>query len=133
MQSRSSSGRFVKNQISNNFRKVKMNLPKEIARALYQEVEVETTEVKKRTPVSPHGGHLRGSVHQVGPFFRGNTIYSTIVAGGIAASYAIYVHEILTNFHRVGQAKYLESVIMESRAYIAARVAKRIEFNRLLA
>jgi hypothetical protein len=128
--SRDSSGRFVKNQISGNLRKVKKNLPQEIARALYQEVEVEVTEVKKRTPVDK--GPLRASVHQEGPFFEGDRLYSKIVAGGVAAPYAIFVHENLEAFHKVGQAKYLESVILESRAYMAARVALRMDMNRLL-
>jgi hypothetical protein len=36
------------------------------------------------------------------------------------------VHEDLDAFHKVGQAKYLESVIMESRGFIGARVARRL-------
>jgi hypothetical protein len=104
--------------------------PDEVARALYQETEVEVKEVKMRTPVDT--GTLRGTVHQVGPFRNGRMIYSLIAAGGPAAPYAIYVHENLEAHHPVGQAKFIESVIMESRPYLAARVAKRIELNRAL-
>ncbi len=129
MQSRDQSGKFVKNTLSEGLRRVKKNLPQEIGRALYQETEIERTEVVKRTPVDH--GDLRASERTLGPFFEGDRIYTQIVAGGPSAPYAIYVHEILTAFHKVGQSKFLESVIMESRAFIAARVARRVEINRL--
>lgn len=104
--------------------------PDEIKGALYVETEVEVTEVKKRTPVDK--GPLRSSIHQEGPFREGRRVYTKIVAGGPAAPYAIYVHEDLEAFHKVGQAKYIESVIMESRAYMGARVAKRIDLSRAI-
>lgn len=89
---------------------------------------MEATEVKKRTPVDK--GTLRGTVHVVGPVREGKRIYTLIACGGPSAPYAVYVHENLEAFHKVGQAKFLESVIMESRAYMGARVAKRMELNR---
>lgn len=104
--------------------------PDEVMRALYQETEVEVKEVKQRTPVDT--GTLRNTVHQVGPSRNGSKIYSLIAAGGPSAPYAIYVHEDLDVFHKVGQAKFIESVIMEARPYLAARVAKRIELNRAI-
>lgn len=57
-------------------------------------------------------------------------VWTNIVAGGPSAPYAIYVHEDLEAFHKVGQAKYIESVLMESRPFMAARVAKRIDLNK---
>jgi hypothetical protein len=105
--------------------------PDEVGRALYIETGTETTEVKRRTPVDK--GTLRASIHQVGPIRNGRTIYTLIVAGGPAAPYAIFVHEDLDAFHKVGQAKYIESVILESRSSMGARVAKRIDLNRALA
>jgi hypothetical protein len=42
------------------------------------------------------------------------------------------VHEDLTALHKIGQAKYLESVIMESRPFMAARVARRMDLNKAL-
>lgn len=110
---------------------LKKNLPEVIGAALYQETGVEATEVKKRTPVDK--GALRASVHVEGPFRDGRAVWCNIVAGGPAAPYALFVHENPDAFHKVGQWKYLESVIMESRAYMGARVAKRIELNRALA
>jgi hypothetical protein len=104
--------------------------PDEVARALFIETEIETTEVKRRTPVDK--GTLRGTVHTVGPFRQFRKIYTLIAAGGPSAPYAIYVHENLEAHHTVGQAKFIESVVLESRAYIAQRVAKRIDLNRAL-
>jgi hypothetical protein len=109
--------------------------PDEVGRALFQESQVELTEVKRRTPVDR--GNLRSSEHVVGPVIinQGGSrlVYCLIVAGGPSAPYAVYVHEDPDAFHKVGQWKYIESVIMESRQYMAARVAKRIELNRALA
>lgn len=117
--------------MQNKLKNLKRKFPDEIIRALYVETEVEVKEVKMRTPVDK--GPLRASVHQVGPTRQGRTIYSLIAAGGPAAPYAIYVHENLEAFHKVGQAKFIESVILESRPSMGARVAKRIELQRALA
>lgn len=113
--------------------------PDEVGRALYLETEIEATEVKRRTPVwnpdnpVPHGhvpGSLRASIHVVGPIRVGDAVYTLIVAGGTAAPYALYVHEDLEAFHKTGQAKYIESVILESAPYILQRVARRVDLNR---
>lgn len=109
--------------------------PDRVGAALRQETEIETTEAKRRTPVyvgptgpgKPVPGLLRASVHAEGPFREGSRIYCQIVAGGAAGAYAIPQHENLSYFHRIGQAKYIESVVMESRNFIAARVAKRLK------
>lgn len=111
-------------------KRLAQRFPDEVGRGLYIETEVEATEVKKRTPVDK--GPLRASIHQIGPFREGRRIYTMIVVGGTSAPYAIYVHEDLEAFHPVGQAKFLESVILESRPHMGARVAKRIELNRAL-
>jgi hypothetical protein len=111
-------------------RRMAEKFPDEVVRALYVETEVEVKEVKMRTPVDR--GTLRGTVHQVGPYRNGRFIYTLIAAGGPSAPYAIYVHENLEVLHRVGGAKFIESVIMESRPYLAARIAKRIDLNRLV-
>ena len=79
------------------------NLPDEVAPALYQEAQIEA--------------------------IKGRDISVTIVVGGPAASYAIYVHEDLDAWHDVGQAKFLESTINESKPFMARRVGKRIKLN----
>lgn len=111
--------------------RLQRKFPDEVVRALRVEAEIEAKEVKRRTPVDR--GPLRASVHVVGPTRMGNRIVVFIAVGGAAAPYAIYVHEDLEAFHKVGQAKFIESVILESRPYMAARVAKRIELHRALA
>ena len=113
--------------------------PERVAEALYQEAQIEMTEAKRRTPVDvnytggrkpPHPGQLRASgiVHQ--PIREGKSISVTLSFGGGAIDYAIWVHEIEENFHPVGQWKYLESVLNESRSHMAARIAKRIDLGR---
>src|SRR5690348_14488142 len=98
--------------------KFAQKFPDEVIRALYVETEIEVTEVKRRTPVDK--GALRASVHQVGPTRVWRKISTQIVAGGPSAPYAIFVHENPDAIHPVGQWKFLESVILESRQYLAA-------------
>lgn len=121
-------------------KKLQTQFPFVIAAALYAEGQIETTECKKRTPVwnssrpAPSGvipGALRASVHLEGPFIEGNRIWVTIVAGGVAGAYAMRQHEELEWFHKDGQAKYIESVINESREYMAARVAARLDITKV--
>lgn len=110
--------------------RLRQRFPDEVGLALRQESEVEATEVKRRTPVDK--GNLRGSIHVVGPIRLGRRIWTKIVAGGPAAPYAFFVHEDPDAFHKVGQWKYLESVIRESAPHMGARVARRIDLNRAL-
>jgi hypothetical protein len=53
------------------------------------------------------------------------------IATGRQAPYAIYVHENPDAIHPVGQWKFMESVIDESRPHMAERLAARIHFNRM--
>lgn len=125
-----SSGAGLKGGASfkNNVKRFGVKFPDEVGRALYIETEIELKEVKRRTPVDT--GELRASEHVVGPTRKFRTIFTEIVAGGPAAPYAIYVHEDEFAIHKVGQWKFIESVILESRPFMAERVAKRIEINR---
>lgn len=126
----------VKDMI-NRIRAFQEKFPDRVVAALRVEAEIETTEAKKRTPVytgptgpgKPIPGVLRNSVHLDGPHRDGRRIYAAIVAGGAAGAYAIPQHENLEFFHEVGQAKYIESVIMESRPYLAARIAARLRVS----
>jgi hypothetical protein len=95
-----------------------------LKRAMREEAEIEMTEAKRRTPVDT--GALRASGHVEGPDKNGQTFDVTWVFGGAAAPYAIYVHENEEAFHPVGQAKFLESVVNESRSSMAARLAARM-------
>lgn len=126
-------------EMARKLRDVAKRYPDLVTKALRIEAEIEATEVKKRTPVytgptgpgKPIPGLLRGSVHVRGPFREGRRIYAIIVAGGAAGAYAWPQHEHLDWYHEIGQAKYIESVIMESRQYMGARIARRVQLAKL--
>jgi len=101
------------------------SVPQKVAAALYAEASNILTEAQKRTPVE--FGTLRASGHVVGPTTEGGNVSVIIAFGGPAAPYAVYVHENMEAHHNVGQAKYLESVIVESSPKLAARVAARVK------
>lgn len=112
--------------------RIARQFPDQVAAALTEEAEIEATEVRRRTPVAT--GALKGTIHVVPPErtgFAGRDIEAYVVAGGVAAPYALVVHEDLEAFHPVGQAKYLESVILESRPFMGERIARRVQFTRL--
>jgi len=93
--------------------------------ALFYEMKYsELPEVQARTPVDT--GALVASEHAEGPFEVGSKVSATIVAGGPTAPYAVYVHEDLDAIHPVGEAKFVESVLKESKSFMAARVAARM-------
>lgn len=98
--------------------------PDRVGKALLAELKIELVEVVKRTP--KESGDLRDSEKVLGPIQEGKSLIGLIVAGGPDAPYATIVHEDLEAFHKVGQAKYIESVLLESRAFIGARIAKRL-------
>lgn len=60
-------------------------------------------------------GALRGSGHVTFPEVDGKSASVKIVYGGAAAPYAYEVHENLQAYHRVGQAKYLETAALAER------------------
>lgn len=103
--------------------------PDAVAKALYQEAQIEMTESKRRVPVDT--GTLRASGFVSEPEHPGTQVSVTLSYGGEAEQYAVIVHEDLEAYHLVGQAKYLESVLKESAPYMAERLARRIEFNKL--
>jgi hypothetical protein len=113
-----------KEEMKQKLSSVARNYPDRVGKALYMEMGVELNEVIKRTP--KESGDLRSTEKRIGPSQQGKSITVLIVAGGPEAPYALIVHEDLEAFHAIGQAKYLESVIMESRPYIGARVARRL-------
>lgn len=121
-------------QMIARIRKIADKFPDRVAKALYQEAQIEATEMKRRTPVdttpnAPHPGNLRNSIHVEEPERKGRRI-SVTIATGAQAPYAVYVHENLEAIHPIGQAKFMESVLDESRTYMAARLAKRIDLRK---
>jgi hypothetical protein len=109
-------------------RVVKHKYPDICARALYQEAQIEMTEAKRRTPVDT--GVLRASGFVQFPERKGRLIFITLAFGGAAETYAVIVHEDLEAHHRIGQAKFLESVLNESLPYMASRIARRIALDK---
>ena len=98
-------------------------IPIQAGVALFAEAQIDATESRRRTPVDT--GALRASHEVSKPKLIGD-IEVTISVGGPAAPYALVVHEDLEAFHKVGRAKYLESVVMESAPFMAKRVASRL-------
>ena len=115
---------FGRQSMSSRLGNVVKNYDTKVGNALYAEFGIEEVEVINRTP--KESGDLRDTIHRIGPRKTSNTISVLIVVGGPDAPYAIFVHEDTEAFHKVGQAKFLESVIMESRSFIGARVARRL-------
>ena len=77
------------------------------------------------TPVDT--GALRGSGGVSAPMQTQTGIGVDIFFGGPAAPYALYVHEIIGNYHNAPtQAKYLEQPFMERLPEIQANMARRI-------
>jgi hypothetical protein len=105
------------------------DLQRRQALALRQEAEIEMTESKKRCPVDV--GILRASGHVQPVIQNGGKTSVDLVYGGAAEDYAIVQHETPPEifYHRVGQWKFLESVLMESLPSMGARIAARIKEN----
>lgn len=115
----SASSEFIK-----NLKFWRSTFVRDVANAQYVETELLSTQVKYRTPVDT--GTLRSTVHAEGPFFRGNSIETRIVAGGPSAAYALFVHEMVWLHHKVGQAKFIESVLDENAFTMLGRIAIRV-------
>ena len=94
---------------------------KDVEAGLYQEGELVMARSVRRTPVDT--GNLRASAHVKRPETSGGKSTVTVAYG---TDYAIYVHEILTNEHPVGQAKFLESAVKEGMPGFIGRMKKRV-------
>lgn len=123
----SSGLRGVSDMVS-TLRKIAERFPDRVAAAIYQEAQIEMTESKRRVPVDT--GVLRASGFVAEPERKGKSISVTLSYGGAAEVYAIVQHENLEYFHRVGQAKFLESVLNESRPHMAGRIAARVHLDK---
>ena len=111
-------------EMAATLRQIAAKYPNVVARALYREAQIEMTESKRRVPVDT--GRLRASGFVDEPVIRGTNI-SVMLAYG--TDYAVAVHENLSAYHKIGQAKYLESVLKESSPHMKARVAARINLE----
>lgn len=117
--------------MSGKIRAFAKQYPQRVASAAYIEMGIEATEMKRRTPVdtrpnAPHPGKLRNSIHVEEPEIdrRGVTV---IVATGADVPYDVYVHENPDAIHPIGQWKFMESVLQESRPHMNGRIARRVK------
>jgi hypothetical protein len=102
-------------------------LPSQLAAALYTEAVIIEHTSRERTPVLT--GALRASHETLEPVETQDEVSCTIQVGGPAIPYAIKIHESVEMFHRVGQAKFLESAVLEAKRGLAQRIAQRLEFK----
>ena len=106
-------------------RAAQLQAPKAVAIAIYEEANVIFAKSQVLVPVDT--GALRGSGGVSAIQGSGQGMYVDIFYGGPAASYALYVHEIIGNYHKPPtQAKYLEQPFMQSLAEIQNNISRRI-------
>ena len=103
----------------------KKDAPQAIAQAIWEEANVIFAKSQILVPVDT--GVLRGSGGVSAPQMGNQGYFVDIFYGGPAASYALYVHEIIGNYHKPPtQAKYLEQPFMQSLAEIQNNISRRI-------
>jgi len=96
-----------------------------MGQALYEEANVIFANSQVLVPVDT--GVLRGSGGVSAPQMGTRGYFVDIFYGGPAAPYALYVHEIIGNYHNPPtQAKYLERPLMDRIPAIQQNLAKRI-------
>ncbi len=97
-----------------------------LAAALFEEAKIEMAEAKRRTPFETGELQKSGTVHP--PEIKENEISVTMTFGETPPSseYAIFVHEDLDAIHPIGEAKFLETVVLESAGHMAERVGRRV-------
>ena len=106
-------------------RAAQLEAPKAVAQAIYEEAQVIFAKSQVLVPVDTSA--LRGSGDVSAIQGSGQGVYVDIFYGGPAAPYALYVHEIIGNYHKPPtQAKYLEQPFMQSLAEIQNNISRRI-------
>lgn len=115
-------------QLVGRLQKLSAEMYVAVERAAYVEMSVERQESMRRTPVKT--GALRSS-HTLKVTRNWREVTATIGVGGVAAPYAVHVHENLEALHPNGQAKFLESTIRESLPFLAARIARHLDVKGL--
>lgn len=111
-------------RLQHNFDLAPQKMQDALSAGLYQEAMIIIGEAKKRTPVDT--GRLRQTGYAAPPE---NGPRGPECECGFGTKYAVFVHEILSSYHPVGQAKFLESVVNERRRGYVSRLAKRTAQN----
>lgn len=105
-------------------------MPEKVGRALRAEMRIEMKTAHDRTPEDTGAlkdSYVLGPIEYWGKHVRVGIMVGGVSKKGIPVPYAIYVHEILDAIHPVGEAKFLERTLRESRPFMAERVARRLE------
>lgn len=99
--------------------------PQAIAQAIWEEANMIFAKSQILVPVDT--GVLRGSGGVSAPQMGNQGYFVDIFYGGPAAPYALYVHEIIGNYHNPPtQAKYLEQPLIEAMDGLQSRLKGRI-------
>lgn len=99
--------------------------PLAVAQAIWEEANLIFAKSQILVPVDT--GVLRGSGGVSAPQKGTAGYFVDIFYGGPAADYALYVHEIIGNYHKPPtQAKYLEQPFMEALPQIQNNISTRI-------
>ena len=112
-------------ELVNALKSGKESSPKAVAQAIWEEAN--TIFAKSQILVPVDTGVLRGSGGVSAPQMGNLGYFVDIFYGGPAAPYALFVHEIIGNYHKPPtQAKYLEQPLMESMDGLQQRIKGRI-------
>ena len=116
---------FGDQELVNALKAGKENTPRAIAQAIYEEANIIFAKSQILVPVDT--GILRGSGGVSAPQMGNQGDFVDIFYGGPAAPYALFVHEIIGNYHNPPtQAKYLEQPVMEAMSTIQENIKGRI-------
>lgn len=112
-------------ELLNLIRVAKERSPQVVAQAIWEQANLIFAKSQNLVPVDT--GVLRGSGGVSAPQSDASGIYVDIFYGGPAAPYALYVHEIIGNYHKSPtQAKYLEQPFMEAMTDVQKNITDRI-------
>ena len=124
-----SAGTYGFEELRRNIFNLIRALPDEIKRAQITEETGTLKLAQDRTPVKT--GDLKASGH-LGEYVVSGYESSIPIIFGIDLTYAIYVHENLEAHHDVGQAKFLESAVLDRILDKSKRMAASIQLERLI-
>lgn len=112
-------------ELQNVLKAAKDETPLAVAQAIWEEANLIFAKSQILVPVDTSA--LRGSGGVSAPQRGNNGYYVDIFYGGPAAPYALYVHEIIGNYHNPPtQAKYLEQPLVQAIPDIQNNLSRRI-------
>lgn len=112
-------------ELQNALRVAQEKSPLAVAQAIWEQANLIFAKSQVLVPVDT--GVLRGSGGVSAPQQGASGYYVDIFYGGPAAPYALYVHEIIGNYHASPtQAKYLEQPFMQALPDMQKNIRDRI-------